>query len=284
MGSKYNKLAKGFFKTLAQVNAAKAAQENAANMIDLNDISRAITGTLGQYGATYDEEGNITGIEGAGFSDLSSLSELAGEQIAYGRDRNVTLDPVYQGMIDTLKGNLQQGVEAQRTQFDIGEQKRRGIASEFMTRRGLGGSSAALNAANKLEADLTADRGVFEANAAREMAGIDLQAFEKQYGMTQDELDRRFQSLNFGTGLSSSITQSQNLAKQLNLESIASGIETMSLPQQLMNAAYSAYLSGKKGDSGNGGDSLKNTALTYLLTGSPQIAGLQAVSGDMGGK
>jgi hypothetical protein len=180
------------------------------SMIDPNLLA-AINAAASQFGIQTDAEGKFTGFQPVAFQDFGALSEVAGEQLAFGRG---------------------EGVDPRLSAIETGQTQTRQLQSEFFGRRRGGiGSAAELNAQNRLERNLAADKA--------------LQLFTARQG-----------ALQFGTGLTQQIAEAANRRKQLELATTSAGIELLSLPTQLDIAETAAENMGEVGGDGGGGGGL----------------------------
>ena len=127
--------------------------------------------------------------------------------------------------------------EGQFNVLDRNQQGQVGAASELFERRGTGGSTASLNAQNRIRGDFDAQR----------------QALSGQLGLQQ--LGRQDQFL-AGQG---DLFAAQNTATEQQLGAITAGLENLTIEEQLNILGVAASNAGDEGGDGGGG-------ITYLCT------------------
>lgn len=156
------------------------------------------------------------------------------------------LNAIGQSGIDPAFDKLR---NAQLAQLDSQQAAQQRNQSDFFSRRGISGSSAALNAQNNLSNQfgqqgqlLTSQlglQGLQRADMANQQA---LSAYGQQAGLTQQQFG------NYQAGV-----QSGNQQEELTLNALTAGIQNESLPLALKIAKTAADNQGKYTDSGGGG-------------------------------
>jgi hypothetical protein len=196
------------------------AQEEAAAPSISPELIEAINEAAERFGAA-----RFEGLRGRG--GVPSLNPAIRQLLGFGTGRRE--DPRFEAQR-----------AAQLSSLERGQRQQRASQSEFLSRRGIGQSSAAaLNEARRLEESLAGQRQTTTAQLGMQEFGAQQAALAQGANLATTE-----QGLQLG-GI-----QSRNLAQQANLAALAASIETLSLPDQLRIAEIAAKNAGTVTTSG----------------------------------
>ena len=136
---------------------------------------------------------------------------------------------------------FQRLAQAQVSQLSGQQQAQQAQQSQQMSRRGLGGSSADINAAN-------AQAVQFGQQQQNVMAQLGAQGLQRADMATQQALAARNQQF----GMTQQGVQSRNAAEEMRLQALTAGIQNASLPLALQTAQTAADKAGQSSGGGGG--------------------------------
>ena len=204
----------------------------------LIDAINAAAGRIGEaeFGAITPEQQAAATSQIGGL--LSNLGGVGAQQQAIGLGQ--ATDPRFEQFRTSQIGALS------RTQ-----QEQQARQSEFFNRRGIGGSSAALNQQNRLSTQFGEQQQALTSQIGLQEIANQQQALQTALGIGTQQAGLVGQQF----GINQAAVQSQNEAQKLALATEAARIETLSLPEQLRIAGIAAQNAGtvNTGGGGSGG-------------------------------
>jgi hypothetical protein len=196
------------------------------------------TGAVGDFmGAEFDQ---YSADQASGYrSNVENLLGIGGQVGAIGQQ----FQDIGMGGADPRFAAFRDAQMAQLGSQEAAAQQRE---STFFGRRGLGGSSAALNQAGKTQAGFDQRRTALEAGLGMQQMGRQDQALMQAAGLFGQQAGIQSEGTQLGFNIDTGIINAANQAQLLGLESKAAGIETASLPTQLDIAALAAANAGRQ--------------------------------------